>query len=287
VAIVIAMLTTMAWVLYKTPSGNTVKVTAAAEYLGIPQNIDANGAEIVVLPEYGLDNTSTENVRERIGGSAYFVGSKQTSVEEGLSNTLIFGSTEDGFLEQQQKTRLIPGGEYLSYTAEVLLRLFDEDTYVDFQLRRQVVKGSGSLTPFKVDDKTVLGSAVCSSIINPEDYRGLTNQGATLLTNSASLEIFRGSSLFAWQHRGLATFMAVANARPYVQASNNWPAFVLDHNGKKLAETNPSNTATVDIATNTRKTPYTMFGEWAIMLGAFWFAYDLVQFWRKRYKTKT
>lgn len=270
-------LTSGAWLVYRQPTGPAVRVTALSEFLGSPSPIDADSSEIVVLPEYSLDSYSSENVHERfVGGNPLFVGSKQAASGQGLTNRLVFG-TPAGFVQEQDKSRLIPGGEYLSYSAVVLLKAFDNNTYTDFLVRRAVDRGNEPLTPYRLREGVVLGSAVCSSIINPEDYRQLVSRGATVLTNSASLEIFNGSRLFGAEHRGLAGFMAVANARPFVQASNNWPAFILDHNGSLLEEAAPTASIRRTVQANTRRTPYNVLGEWPVVTGAAIVAADIVR----------
>lgn len=272
-----AVLTFGSWLWYRQPAGPAVTVTAVSEFLGSPTPVDTAGSEIAVLPEYSLDSYTSENVHERFrGGNPLFVGSKQVASDQGLTNRLVFG-TPGGFVQEQDKSRLIPGGEYLSYSAVVLLKTFDTNTYSDFLVRRAVVRGNEPLKPYRLRDGIVLGSAVCSSIINPQDYRQLVSRGATLLTNSASLEIFKGSRLFGAEHRGLAGFMAVANARPFVQASNNWSAFILDHNGVLLDETAPTANIRRSVRTNTRRTPYTMFGEWPVVAGVAMVAADILR----------
>ncbi len=282
--VVVLLLTTASWGLYARPNGQEIKATIVAEWLGYPTKVVTNDSKLVVVPEYGLDRYTTKNISTRFDTDkkVYFVGSRQTSNPHGFTNTLVFGSNQQGFIREQQKSRLIPGGEYLSLPVEIMLRVYSPNTYTDFQVRRAVIKGSGKGEPFVINDGLILGSAACSSIIAPEDYRQLTNQGATLLTNSSSLEIFRGSRLFNWQHRGLAKFMAVANARPFLQSSHNWPAFALDHNGQQLAEIQPVNSKQVTVTTNNRKTPYTVLGEWPVVIGAVWLGYDLMQRYKKR-----
>ena len=261
---------------YRTPNSQTVTATIVAEKLGDPKQINAQ-TDLVVLPEYGLDDTDNNNLPLRLKGrqDSYFVGSKQVQSGRGNKNSLLFGTVGLGIGGEHEKSRLIVGGEYLAYTVEPWLRIFSSSTYTNFQVTRSVIRGDDKLKPLNVTDNIVLGAAVCSSIVNTEDYRKLTNDGATILSNSASLEIFSGSSLFAVQHRGLATFMAVANARPFLQSSNNWSAFALDHNGKLLKQTLPTSSAVVDVVQNGKTTPYTVLGEWSVTLGAL---YMLVSF---------
>jgi apolipoprotein N-acyltransferase len=112
-----------------------------------------------------------------------------------------------------------------------------------------------------------VAAAVCSSIIAPQDYRTFARSGATVFTNSASLSIFKGSPLFAWQQKSLARFMAVANARYFLQSANAASAYSIDINGKQTAEVKGRSTLLVEAKTNTVKTPYVYSGEWLLYLG--------------------
>jgi apolipoprotein N-acyltransferase len=131
-----------------------------------------------------------------------------------------------------------------------------------------------------------VAAAVCSSIISPQDYRDFAKNGATLFTNSASLTIFNGSRLFAWEQKSLARFMSVANARYFMQSANAAPAYSLDINGHQTAETDHFNTVDVTAMTNTKKTPYTYLGEWLAWLGALLVGVVLIEKGRKYAKTR-
>lgn len=283
---IIVALSLFGWIIYKTPNGTTINATIVAEHLGEPQPINANGTNLIVVPEYGLDEYSQQTISSRFANATNdfnYLGSKQSVVKTGHNNVLVFGNSHRGFIKEQPKNRLIAGGEHLSFWGQGLLELISPSTVSDFQVRREVIKGQEPITAFYIDDNTVVGAAVCSSIISPIDYRNFTKQGATLFTNSASLEIFRGSRLFNWQHRGFAKFMAVANARPFLQSSNNWQAFAIDKDGNQLAEIDPQAAQQVSIETNRKKTPYTLIGEWLPYLGAGFIAYDIYE---KRYSNK-
>ncbi len=278
--LVVTLLAIGSWWLYRTPTGTTEQITIVAETLEHKAPVDASGSKLVVLPEYGLDDFNQSKPATRFKPQTdnyYFVGSKQTSVTKGLTNELLFGSKDNGITSKQQKTRLIPGGEYLSFGVEIALRLFSKTTYTDFQVRREVVRGIKPIQPFYIDQNLIIGSEVCSSIMTPRDYRQLTQKGSTVLANSASLEIFEGSRLFAWQHRGLANFMAVANARPFLQSTNHWPAFALDYDGNVVATVQPVGSRDVNIQTNTKKTPYTYLGEWVVILGGVYISVLLIR----------
>ncbi len=284
------LLATGAWALYRTPNGTAVDTLIVAEKLGQPQQITTD-AELVVLPEYGLDNVESDHVSNRLtstraGGTA-FVGSKQYPTSKGVQNVLIFGTTSDGFTHEQAKRRLVPAGEYLPYSVEFALRATAQTGILaEFEFSRAVIRGDKAIEVFRVRDGLVVGAEACSSIISTEDYRQLTRQGATVLTNSASLEVFGGSKIFAAQHKGMAKFMAVANARPLLQSSMDGLAFAMDHNGTINQRLMPVGTAAASVTTNQQKTPYTILGDWPVVLGLIYIVYMAVVWAKNKYKAK-
>ncbi len=272
----LATLSGIGWRFYKNPNGSKVTATIVSEnlddHVGVMQNRDN---DLVVFPEYGLDKIGNSNLQDRLGknqdgSKTYFLGSQEVkdSSPTGHLNVLIFGNSEDGIASAQEKHRLIPGGEDLGYIARIALRATNQKGTLDyFSYAKMVIKGPRPLQTLSVDESTVLGSAVCSSIIASKDYQTFAAQGATLFTNSASLTIFRGSRVFAWQQKSLARFMAIANSRYFLQSANAATAYVLDNNGKQIAEVRGTEAKDVTAHNNSQKTPYTYVGEWLVATG--------------------
>lgn len=273
----LAAISFVGWSLYKTPNGLKTNTTIVSEnlnqHVGTLQN---RNSDLVVLPEYSLDQINNDNLNTRIGqnqdaSKTYFVGSQQVmdGRPAGHLNVLLFGNSEDGILKAQDKYRLIPGGEDLAYIVRIALRATNQKATLDyFSYAKMVNKGPFPLEVLKIDDQMKLGSAVCSSIIAPIDYQKFAKNGATIFTNSASLTIFRGSRVFAWQQKSLARFMATANSRYFLQSANAASAYVLDNNGKQLAEVRGIEAKDVAAFNNSIKTPYTMIGEVLVASGS-------------------
>lgn len=284
--LVIVIATTAAWKFYEKPNLPPVQATIVAETLDSRISVNPSGSELIVLPEYGLDEVTGHNINPRFNptdnSEYYFVGSRQTSVRTGHTNELIFGSKSQGNTNVQPKTRLIPLGEYLPYGFEMGTWLLARSAYTDFQIRRAVIKGNKPIQTFRINKQLVVGAEVCSSMIAPHDYRQLVKQGATVLTNSASLEVFEGSRLYRWQDEGFAKFIAVANARPFLQSTNNWPAVALDHNGKQLVQIYPHNQAQVSVSPNSTRTIYSYLGEWVAAVGAGLAIFEVLRRWHQK-----
>ena len=269
------------WLYYRKPSGSPQTITTVSETLGHLQQTKSD-ADLVVFPEYGLDGIDSSNISQRISEKTnkevFFVGSKQQPGKLGIRNTFMFGSTQQGIIEEQSKTRLIAGGEYLPYTLEYALKITGQSaTVLTFEVTKGVEKDGSALKTYRVNEDLIVGPAVCSSIIAPEDYRHLTNSGATVLTNSASLGVFGGSRVYRIMHNGMARFMATANARPFVQSAQDEGAFILNHQGNQIAYIEPVNEITTRITTNDKKTLYTIVGDWPVYVGLLfvsWFVYN-------------
>ena len=271
----------LVWLPYRTPTGPSLSATVLSGQITSMHDLPGTDTQtrLVVYPEYGLSMTS-DMLKHLPGDSKerFYVGSDRR-MEPGTvaQNVLIFGSTKTGVTQRRPKSRLIPGGEYLPYTSTAGLRLFSQqDAINQFRYTEAIERGPHDGSPLIIDEDIKLGSAVCASIISTNDYREFTNNGATVLTNSASLGLFN-SPIFTKQHEGLARFMATANARPFLQSSYGNNAFALDHNGRMLQKTGPISSADVVVQANTKKTPYSLVGEWVVYVGLSWALYALLR----------
>lgn len=274
VLIILSAVSLVGWLVYRNANGSTFQAKIISETLGkqVP-SIQADDTTLVVFPEYGLDGIDNSNLSSRIQTTrqkSFFVGSQDRWIKDknGHANVLIFGNTRDGITETQNKHRLIPGGEDLSYIGRFVLEALNQhDTLDFFKWSQAIVRGDKQLSPFKLDDTTVVGSAVCSSIISPLDYRQFTKSGATVLTNSASLQIFGGTLMFNREQKSLARFMAIANARYFLQSANGDKAYAIDHNGQTRSQISGHSTTDVTVQNNSKKTIYTQLGEWLVWTG--------------------
>ncbi len=270
----LCLLSFAGWSLYRSPNGTTIKAEVVNESLDTRISpVRTENTAFVLFPENsfnGLDDTKiSSRVTSHQDQATRFIGSRLATRDNGERiNTLVYGDTSSGIVNRQDKHRLIPGGEDLSYVGYAILPLIGQRSTVDyFTMVKKIYKGREPLQPIDVDKNTIVGAAVCSSIISPEDYRKLTRSGATILTNSASLGIFNGSPLFSWQQKSLAKFMSLSNARYFLQSANDATTFVLDTNGRTIASTQRIEALSVSAQNNTRKTFYTQFGEWIAMGG--------------------
>lgn len=264
-------------VLFSSNSKPQYRATLVSETLTerVP-TIRPTDQKLVLFPEYGLEKATNANIHERITKDktlpkTYFAGSTQVYKQGrmGHENRLLFGNTQEGITRAQDKYRLIPGGEDAPYLVRIGLRATGQvGTLNYFSYAKAVIKGKQQLKNQNVGDGVVMGLAVCSSIIAPQDYRHFTKSGATVLANSASLKPFGGSRLFAWIQQSMGRFMAVSNNRYFLQSANSASTYAYDNNGKLLGQKYGITTLDARFASIRSRTLYTLVGEWMIWLGA-------------------
>lgn len=272
--LILAVLSVIGWNMYRTSDGDpfTARIISESLIERVPP-VQSTGEKLILFPEYGFDDLPNTQARllPPAEGKSYFISSQQVFRTEAVGhiNRMVFGNTKDGITQLEDKYRLIPGGEDLPFILRTLLRATGQKSTLDyFSYAKAVIRGQEQLKPFVVDGELRIGAAVCSSIISPEDYRSFSQNGATIFTNSASLTTFKGSRLFAWQQRSLGKFMAVANARYFLQSANSASAYAFSSNGDLIGSIKGRNTLPVTVRTNSRRTLYTMVGETMVWAGA-------------------
>lgn len=293
-AIVFILLSIVGWYTYKDPQGQVINATLINENLDNKLGaINTNDQDIILFPEYGLQDVRTDSSQNRLTSSGadnrptYFIGSARIPVENapGYHNTLFFGNADQSKLESQNKYRLIPGGEDLPYLVRAFLKTTRQDSFMNYyNTNKNVIRSDSQLTPLKVRNGLVIGAAICSSIIHPPDYQHLTKEGATILTNSASLSTFKNSPVFTWQHKSFAKFMATANSRYFLQSANSLEAYMYDNNGQLQAQTDEFESLAVTAKTNHTKTVYSVFGEWLVLTGILCAAFFVIKRPTSRFK---
>ncbi len=258
------------------PSGKVLKVGAV--HLGVndglntwdPVPLPAKDLDLLVVPEYSLffDNKEYEEFARQNFGEKTTLITSVTGDSSPSTNILTFYNTKDGIISQQPKTFLIAGGEYMPYSMSGLFKLINQDYLTEsFNQTQQVKRGATAEHPVMVSDMHV-GSLVCSGVLALNEYRHLTYEGAEVLTNSASLSLISSASLYHAQESYLTRFHTVANARPFIQASRSGESYILTSQGKYISKASgDSNLLSGEIKTSQRKTLYTYFGEWTLLVG--------------------
>ena len=232
---------------------------------------------LVVLPEYAfLYEDSINQTVDKIfsnqplaspGLIIYSRNEYSTDKPAKRSTDIVYSYRNGRELFTQRKYFLIPAGEYLPVMTKLFLAVFNR-SYLEpqYQATRYIKKGTKPESIYNGDIK--IGALSCSGIVSPKFYRRLANQGAEVLINSASLQSFTDAPFYLKQARQMAIFHAVANAKPFIQASRTGRSYIIDPAGKVLAETNHGNAGILNanISLSKTRTPYTRFGDFIVIL---------------------
>lgn len=235
-------------------------------------------AQIIAMPEYanffdqGVDDSKQEIVQKLTGGqNALFVYSREKPAYKNLrKNEIVYRNSDGTEISTQEKNFLIPTGEYLPYVHRTVLKVMGQDQIIQvFNSNTGVAKGSQPEHPVTYNSVSY-GALACSGAIAPQLYRNMAKQGAEILINNASLNVFKNSPLYRKQSESMIRFSAVANARPFVQAARGNHAYIFDHNGRVLAQTSNLDVSLLaaDIVPNSNKTIYTKFGDYIVVVSA-------------------
>lgn len=284
----IVVLSAAAWLVYKNPSGKEIK--AATVQFGnndslqiggvdfhqdLAQKVQGKSADMLVLPEYSDIFVESEASTDQAmahkllssENSPIITSTQRNDDNDQRFNDIAVYDSSGGIRHTQDKQFLIPIGEAMPYAFIYLFRATGQGSTIDSQFHeREVTKNPNPDSPYSINDIKI-GSLACSGAIGPELYRGLTASGAQMLTNSASLSIFSKAPTYHQQAQQMARFIAVANARPFVQATDGSYSFIIDQNGKWLAKSGQDNLELLirGIKLNDIKTLYTMLGEWVVL----------------------
>lgn len=285
---IIAAIALLGYITYSRPDGRTVNV--AVLQLGINGDLQIGSidyhnklksavspgtVDVLVMPEYSnvfqpdeiksVDQDAMETISRN--NDTPVITSRQRSEGAKLYNTVTVYRPDASIAYEHDKQFLIPAGEAMPYIFMAAFKLFGQSSAVDTNnASREVSKGPEMARAYQMNSQTI-GSMACSGAISPELYRALVQDGAGLLTNSASLSIFEKAPTYHQQAEQMARFISVANARPYAQATDGSISYILDSNGKWLARSSQNKIEMLqhNVVTNKAKTIYTLLGEWVIL----------------------
>lgn len=230
--------------------------------------------DAVLLPEYShyfefTPESDVATMKRLVRyDSSPVIDSYQERSARPFINYLTYRNAEGSILNRQHKWFLAPGGEYLPYFLTVPLRLSGNEKIInDYVYAKQVSSARQPELPYTVGEVSY-GALACSGVVSPEIYRGMTARGAMLLTNSGSLDTLGLSRLYHDQSETIGRFHAVANARPFIQSARGSYSYAYDHNGQLVMRDDSFTTRALsaNVQTNTKTTPYTLFGDWVAWL---------------------
>ncbi len=196
------------------------------------------GTDILVLPEYSslLENNEYKQILARLSPNGIAITSVAKGKPPTATNQIIILDRQGTIISSQDKTFLIPTGEYLPYSLQFGFKLIGKSQAItDFTYIQQLSKGKTPETVVDVHNGIRVGALACSGVNALSAYKTLTKQGANILTNSASLSFMNEGSMYHTYARNMARFQAVSNDRPFIQASRSGQSYIIDRNGTVLA----------------------------------------------------
>ncbi len=206
-----------------------------------------NGIDLLVLPEYSEATAQTviNKVSEKLSENGVAITSVMRIDEHGRKRNTLTYFNKGGIISEQDKTLLVPNGEYLPYVAEAAFKLFKQDRLITtFKYTQQIAPGTTAEEPVSVGGIT-FGALACSGATVINEYKSMMENGADIFVNSASLSFLRSNSIYHVHGDNMARFQAVSNSRPLIQASRSGNSFMYDSQGKIMSKSTGQQTQVI------------------------------------------
>ena len=161
------------------------------------------------------------------------------------------------------KMLLVPNGEFLPYLTKALLSIYSFNLKYEQRLSQPGERVNPAQT-----EKGTIGGTICSSILSPNLNRQMVKNGAQFLVVVSSDAPFHGAETLLAQNLAMSKLRAVENRRYFAQATNMGYSFLINPKGKVVAK-NPELGNKIlfsDIQLINKKTIYTRFNDWIILL---------------------
>ncbi|MSR89314.1 hypothetical protein EXS53_00025 [Patescibacteria group bacterium] len=294
----IVIATALAYYLYRAPSNPAIERIGLV-HLGSNEDTDyqqplirsikdnASGRlATVIFPEYShlFDEPRLLDEDRQIAQlllkneGSRIITSRTISAVKTETNAIVELDVSGRQISAQGKTFLIPGGEYIPYLYKGILIASGNYRLIAYhEGEKTVAQSKKPIEPITINGVSY-GVLACSGIIAPEYYRELTNRGAEVLVNAASLSTMGIGAQFFDQAKQMARFQAVANARTLVQSARGKQSYIMSQNGTIQIQNASDSTSYMQgsIQPNSTRTIYTLLGEWTVLasfVGLVVFAY--------------
>jgi len=278
IPLIISML---GWSLYRKSNGVELKVATASVHSDVEDGYQADLSDkisntgdtnLLVLPEYSyyfVDSDGKRTDRKIPDNVALTVDSSTKREGDDVKNAVSYYDNQSRLLQDYEKRFLVPGGEFIPYIYQVILFYSGNTSLINqFHEKHAVNQSSQQEQSFEYAGVRY-GSLACSGAIAPNFYSSLTKEGAQILTNSASISTLGVSPLYYKQASQMSSFIAIANARPFIQSARGGSSYILTKDGtvvKTIQASSQSELTSATVTTNKKKTPSSQLGEWTIWL---------------------
>ncbi|MCX6819957.1 MAG: hypothetical protein NT019_01575 [Candidatus Adlerbacteria bacterium] len=191
--------------------------------------------DIIILPEYfhflrnqmllppALRTTLLEGLKKT---NTLLVDSEATPGGQGT--IVFFDGTSGTVVARQEKHYLMPFGEYLPQSLIFILKSLGFGKEIrDIVANKEYVPSEESFSSRTFTWKSAnLAVFACSEVFAPFGYKEASNAGVTILINVASHGWLHSNLLYK-ETFAMAKVHAVYTGKPYIQAINYQPSFVL------------------------------------------------------------
>jgi len=198
-----------------------------------------NSTDILVLPEYSYFSDSADFVSttNKLSDKGAAITSVSTHKDRMNYNELVYYDRQGNVISKQTKTFLIPGGEYMPQILRTFLVISGKpDTLSDFDLTQLITAGTIPEKMVALDNNVRVGALPCSGVLKYTKYKQLSDEGANVLVNSASLSFLEPNSLYHVYGHNMARLQAVMNNKPFIQASRSGESYVIDNQGRFIVK---------------------------------------------------
>lgn len=248
----------------------------------------ADKPEIIIAPEgFGIVSlTGDSEIAKYLlkdfwqSNQIYLENQKILEENEEIKSRLFYYDLEqEEPIAFHDKVLLVPNGGFLPYLTKLFLNIYSFDMGYGERFYKRGEKIEPAQTP-----KGNIGGTICSSIVSPEINRKMTKKGAEVLIVVSSDAPFHGSKSLLTQNLAMSKLRAIENRRYFAQATNMGYSFLLNPKGEIVAKTSQLGNDILfsDISLLNKKTIYTKFGDWFVILSTVMVILTLILWYNKR-----
>lgn len=199
--------------------------------------------------------------------------------EEVKSRLFYYDLEQEEPIAFHDKVLLVPNGGFLPYLTKLFLNIYSFDMGYGERFYKRGEKIEPAQTP-----KGNIGGTICSSIVSPEINRKMTKKGAEVLIVVSSDAPFHGSKSLLTQNLAMSKLRAIENRRYFAQATNMGYSFLLNSKGEIVVKTSQLGNEILfsDISLLNKKTIYTKFGDWFVILSTVMMLFTLILWYNRR-----
>ncbi|PJE50410.1 MAG: hypothetical protein COV29_04550 [Candidatus Yanofskybacteria bacterium CG10_big_fil_rev_8_21_14_0_10_36_16] len=180
---------------------------------------------------------------------------------------VIVTNTNKGALGHYDKRFLTPGGEFLPYHVQLLIRIFNPNSLINFISDRGFSIGENPSSSIGSDNGYNIKPIVCSDLLSPNIVKN-ASKNSDILTVLTSTSIFNGNPTIINQNLAIAKFRASELKKPLILSANEGFSYAISSNGKiqNITKNQDQELLTGGVALKTKNSWYNKYGDKPILL---------------------